>query len=209
MDDQHLAFELGADFLQVIADVVAVLRVVHHDEEHGFLAELRVFLAALAPFLDAELQVFVVFLVEHDGFVLAQLRAAGSVGKDGMLDDVLMDRLDQRVVGDGLDEDRAVVVARCGGHVDLERELSIPLDHAVVDVLDGLEPSHARIVDVMGLVIENGEFIDLADDFAEAGLRLGGLAGGLRAEGVVEEIAGLRPPVTGPGHRRGIRGGCL
>ena len=60
-----------------------------------------------------------------------------------MLDDVLVDRLDQRIVGDGLHEDRAVVVPRRGGDVHLEREPAILLQHPVMDVLDGLEPRQA------------------------------------------------------------------
>ena len=104
-----------------------------------------------------------------------------------MFDDVLVDRLDQRIVGDGLDEDRAVVVLGRGGHVDLQGEAPVLLQHAVMDVLDGLEPGHARVVDVVGLVIEHGEFVDLADDLAEVGFAVGGLADGLGAEGVVRK----------------------
>ena len=69
------------------------------------------FRVALAPLLDAELQVIVVFLGEDRAFVFVKLGAARGVGQDRMLDDVLMDGLDERIVGDGLNEDRAVVVA--------------------------------------------------------------------------------------------------
>ncbi len=105
-----------------------------------------------------------------------------------MLDDVLVDGLDERVVADSLDEDGAVVVARRGGHVHLERKAAILLEHLVVDVLDGLEPGHARVVDVVGLVVEDSQFLDLADEFAEVGLAVGGAAGGFLAEGVGEEV---------------------
>ena len=105
-----------------------------------------------------------------------------------MLDDVLVDRFDERVVGDGLDEDGTGVVARRGGDVDLEREAALFLEHLVVDVLDGFEPRHARIVDVVRLVVEDGEFLDLADDFAEVGLAVGGFSGRFFAEGVGEKV---------------------
>ena len=98
MDDEHRALQFGADLLQVRADLVAVAGVVHHDEQHGFLAERLVFGVALAPFLDAELQVVGVFLGEDRALVLVQLGAAGGVGQHRMLDDVLVDGLDQRVV---------------------------------------------------------------------------------------------------------------
>ena len=39
------------------------------------------------------------------------------------------------------------------------------------------------------LVVEHGEFLDLADDFAEVGIAVGGLAGGFRAEGRQEIVA--------------------
>jgi hypothetical protein len=65
-----------------------------------------------------------------------------------------VERLDERIVGDGLDEDRRVVVAGGGRDVDLEREAAVLLEHLVVDVLDRLEPRHSGIVDVVGLIIE-------------------------------------------------------
>ena len=105
-----------------------------------------------------------------------------------MLDDVLVDGLDERVVGDCLDEDGAVVVFGRGGDVDLECEFALALYHLVVNVLDGLEPRHAFVVDVVGFIVEDGEFVDLADDFTEVGFRVGGFADGLGAEDVIEEI---------------------
>jgi hypothetical protein len=58
----------------------------------------------------------------------------------------------------------------------------------MVDVLDRLEPRHARVVDVVGLVVEDGEFLDLAHDLTEVGLAIGGPAGGFFAEGLGKEI---------------------
>ena len=106
-----------------------------------------------------------------------------------MLDDVLVNRLDQRIVGDRLHEYRTVVVARRRGDIDLDRESGILLQHPVVDVLDALEPRHPRIVNVVRLVVENREFGDLADDFAQIGAAIVGRADGLRAERV-EEVLG-------------------
>ena len=106
-----------------------------------------------------------------------------------MLDDVLMDRLDQRIIANRLDENRAVVVARRGGHVHLQRQAAIFLQHPVVDVLNGFEPRHFRIVDVVGFVVEHGEFVDFADDFAKIGFAVGGFADGLRPERGQEIIA--------------------
>ena len=188
MNDEHGALQLGADFLEVFADLVAVARVVHHDEEHSLFAEGVVLGLALAPLLDAEAEVIVVFLGEDRTLAVGEFRAAGGVGEHGVLDDVLVDGLDERVIGNGLDEDGAVVVARGGGDVDLEREAAVLLEHLVVDVLDGFEPCHARIVDVVRLVVEDGEFLDLAHDLTEVGLAVGGLAGGLLAERVRKEV---------------------
>ena len=120
VDDQHGALQLGADLFQVRADLVAVAGVVHHDEQHGLLAELFVLGVALAPFLDAELQIVGVFLGDERACVLVQLGAAGRIRQHRVLHHVLGDRLDQRIVADGLHEDRAVVVPRRGGHVDLD-----------------------------------------------------------------------------------------
>ncbi len=70
------------------------------------------------------------------------------------------------------------------------------------------EPRHALVVDVVRLVVEDGEFFDFADEFAEVGLRVGGLAGGLFAEGVGEEVVaqvvvGGKPAVLGNRRRVG------
>ncbi len=99
-----------------------------------------------------------------------------------MFDDVLVNGLDERIVGDGLDEDSAVIVARRGGHIHLQGQTAIFLEHLVMNVLNGFEPGHFRIVDMVRFVVEDGEFLDFADDLAQIGLAVGGLADRLRAE---------------------------
>jgi hypothetical protein len=37
VNDEHAVLQFGANFLEVFADLVAVARVVHHDEQHGLL----------------------------------------------------------------------------------------------------------------------------------------------------------------------------
>ena len=69
------------------------------------------------------------------------------------------------------------------------RKPQVFLQHAVVDVLDGLEPGHARVVDVVRLVVEDGQFVDLADDFAEVDVAVGGLADGFWPERRKEIVA--------------------
>ena len=64
VNDEHAALQLGADFLEIFADLVAVARVVHHDEEHGLFPKGVMLGLALAPLLDAEAEVVVVFLGE-------------------------------------------------------------------------------------------------------------------------------------------------
>ena len=70
VDDQHGALQFGANLLQVCAHLVAVAGVVHHHEQDGLLAERLVLGVALAPFLDAQLQVVGVLLGEERAFVL-------------------------------------------------------------------------------------------------------------------------------------------
>lgn len=43
------------------------------------------------------------------------------------------------------------------------RQSSVALQHPVMNVLDGFEPGHLWVVNVMRLLIENGELIHLAD----------------------------------------------
>ena len=39
----------------------------------------------------------------------------------------------------------------------------------MMDVLDGFEPRHLRVMDVVGFVIEDGQLLDFPDDLAEIG----------------------------------------
>ena len=100
-----------------------------------------------------------------------------------MLHDVLVDGLDEWIVGYCLDEDRPVVVARCGGDIDLQCQAPVFLEHLVVDVLNGFEPGHLRVMNMVGFVVEDGQFLDLADDLTKIGLTVGCLAGGFGTEG--------------------------
>src|ERR1700722_9647258 len=59
----------------------------------------------------------------------------------------------------------------------------------MMDVLDGFEPRHAAVVNMMSLVVEHGEFFDLADDFAKVGLAVRRFTGRLCAEGGEEIVA--------------------
>ena len=52
----------------------------------------------------------------------------------------------------------------------------------MMDILDALEPDHARIMNVVRLVIENRELIDFANDLAQIRLALIGPADRFRAE---------------------------
>ncbi len=168
--------------MQVRAHVVAVAGVVHHHEQHGLLAQRRVFGLALAPLLDAQLQVVGVFLGDDRALVFSEPGAAGGIRQYRMLDHVLGNGLDQRVVADGLHENRAVVVARRGGDVHLQRQAQVFLQQPMMNVLDRLEPGQARIVDVMRLVVEHGQLVDLAHDLAQIDAAVGGLADGLGPE---------------------------
>ena len=59
----------------------------------------------------------------------------------------------------------------------------------MVDVLDAFEPGHLRVVNVMRLVVEYRQLVNLAHDFAEIGLAVGGLAHGFGTEWIEEIIA--------------------
>ena len=126
MDDKHgVAFEFWTKFAQVFADLVAVASVVHHDEQHRLLAQSLMLGVTLFPFLNAELQIVRVMLGENRARVLLQATAAGGIGQHRMLDDILVDRFHQRIVGNRLHEDRAVVVPGRGGHIHLQRQASV------------------------------------------------------------------------------------
>lgn len=63
------------------------------------------FIATFSPFFDAEFEIVVVFLMKHDGLVLAKFGATGGIREDGVLDYILMNGFDEWIVGNGLDED--------------------------------------------------------------------------------------------------------
>ena len=77
MNDEHSALQFRADFFEIGSHVVTVACVVHHHEEHGFLAERLVFSIALFPFLDSERKVVGVFLREQGACALLKFGAAG------------------------------------------------------------------------------------------------------------------------------------
>src|SRR4051812_44921164 len=112
-----------------------------------------------------------------------------------MLYDVLVDRFDKGIVRDGLHEDGATVVPGGRGSVNLKRESAILLQHAMVNVLDTLEPGHVWIMDVVRFVVEDSELTDLAYDLAEINVAVSRLAGRLgteRREEVVAQIVVLK-----------------
>ena len=108
-----------------------------------------------------------------------------------MLHDVLGDCLDERVVAHRLHEDCSAVMAWGGRDVHLDGESQVFLQQPMVNVLDALEPGKAAIVDVVRLVVEDGELVDLAHDLAEVGLAVGRLTDGLfpeRREEIVAQV---------------------
>ena len=109
-----------------------------------------------------------------------------------MLDHVLRDSFHQRVIGDGLHKDRAVVVFGCGGHVHLQGEGRAFLLQPVVDVLDGFEPGHARVVDMVRLVVQHNQFVNVAHDHAQIHLGVGGRAAGPLAQKVIPRVLVIR-----------------
>jgi hypothetical protein len=61
----------------------------------------------------------------------------------------------------------------------------------MVDVLDALEPGQSAIMDMVGLVVEDGELIDIPDDLAQVHVAVVGLARGLvpkRGQEIVPQI---------------------
>jgi hypothetical protein len=60
MDDEHGAQQLRASLFQPGTDFVAVTSVVHHYKQDRFLTQRFMLGVALAPLLDAELQVVAV-----------------------------------------------------------------------------------------------------------------------------------------------------
>ena len=123
--------------------------------------------AALAPLFDPKLKIIVVLLRKESALVFAKLRAARDIGKNGVFDYILMDRLDQGIVGHGLHEDGSVIMPGRSGNVDLKRKLGVFLQKAEMYVLDRLKPCHPRIVNVVGFVIEDCEFFHFSNNFTK------------------------------------------
>ena len=117
-----------------------------------------------------------------------------------MFHDVLMDGFDQRIIGHGLHKYRSVIVSWGGGHVHLQGQTAVLLQHLVVDVLNGFEPGHFRIMNVVCFIVEDGQLLDFADNFPKIGLTVGGLAEGPRTEGREKVIAQVVVIQRGIGH---------
>lgn len=79
MDDEHRVLQLRAYLFQIDPHFVTVSGVVHHDEQHGLFAELLMLSVALAPFLDAQLQVVGILLGDERALVFGELGAAGRI----------------------------------------------------------------------------------------------------------------------------------
>ena len=109
-----------------------------------------------------------------------------------MLDDVLRDGLDQRIVRHGLDEDRAVVVFRGGGHVHLHAQRAAFLQQAVVDVLNGFEPRQFVVVDVVRPVVQNRQFVHVPHDGAQVHFGVGRRPGRPRPQKIVHAVVVVR-----------------
>ena len=86
----------------------------------AFFPKRLMFGKTLFPFLDAKLEIIVIFLGEDGAFSVLQFRAAGGVGQDWVFHDVLVNGFDERIIGNRLDKNRAVVMARRGGNIHLQ-----------------------------------------------------------------------------------------
>ena len=195
VDGEHRSGEVRISRLQIFRHLVAVAGVVRHHEEDRLFPHLPMLLARLSPLDHTQVQVVGVLLGELGALLLRELRPAGAVGKDGVLHHVLADRLHQRIVGDGLHEDRPVVVLRRRGDVHLQAQGAAFLQQTVVDVLDRLEPGELRVVDVVRFVVDHHQLVDVAHDHAQVHLRVGGLSRRARSEEVVHGVL-----VVGGGH---------
>ena len=142
----------------------------------------------LAPLDHTQVNVVSILLGEFGALALDQFGPAGGVGQHRVLDHVLRDGFYQRVVGDGLHEDGAVVVLRGGRDINLQRERGAFLLETVVNVLDGLEPGHARVVDVVRFVIQHDQLFDITHDHAQVDFGVGGRAAGTRTQEVVSQV---------------------
>ena len=57
-----------------------------------------------------------------------------------------------------------------------------------MDVFDGFEPGHARIVNMVRLVVEHHQFVDVAHDHAQVDFGVGGRAGGPLAQEIIHRV---------------------
>jgi hypothetical protein len=53
VNDEHCPLKLRANLFQILADLIAVLGVVHHHEQHRLFAHGLMLCIALPPLLDA------------------------------------------------------------------------------------------------------------------------------------------------------------
>ena len=83
-----------------------------------------------------------------------------------MFDNVLRNRFNQRIVTDSLDKDGTIVVSGCSRDINLNRQLQVLLQQAMVNILNALKPGQFVVMDVMRFIVEHGQFVNLADDFS-------------------------------------------
>ena len=134
------------------------------------------------------MQIILVTLGEFVALPLNQFGARGGVGEHRRLDNPLSDGLHQRVIADGLHENRSVLVLRRRGKIELGRQFASLQPQAVRDVLNVLEPGHLRVVDVVGFVVEDYQVGDIAYDLPQVHLRLIGLPRGALAQEIIRRV---------------------
>ena len=74
-------------------------------------------------------------------------------------------------------------MAGCGRHVDLNRQPQVFLQQVVGNVLNAFKPRHFGVMDVVGFVIENGQFVNVTHHFTQIHFAVGGFAHGFGAKG--------------------------
>ena len=188
MYDQNRILQFRTDFSQVLAHHIAILRVIDHDEKYRFLAQLLVVRVALAPFLDAQLQIVGVLFGNDGALMFCQLCPAGGIRKHWVLDNILCDGLDEWIVAHRLHKNGPIVVPRRSGDVYLDGEFQVLLQQPVVYVLDALEPRQAVVVNVVRLVVEHGQFVNFTNDFTKVNIAVGRPANRLGAKRRQEEV---------------------
>ena len=115
MNDENAALQVRIIPLKIGRNVIAILRVIGHDEEDGFLAHLLVLVIGLAPFNDTKVEIVGIFLGVFCALAFLKLCPACCVGQYRMFHDVLGNSLNKRIIGNRLNKDRPIVVLwRCG-----------------------------------------------------------------------------------------------